>query len=245
MNAFTAIVLLDIRGILRDNVMFINIGMSVTIVAIITVLGLFQHQLPGWSDWYPFMIALSLVGGPGGFGVLFGMLMVDENDSGVRQALAVTPVPPTRLILTRTIVATAWMCVWPAITLSIMNATWRTIDIPAIEWVAIILSYALLAPALALAIPTMAKDKVEALAVFKGLTFCTLVPLALYFVAPDAWYRPLFLISPTAWGIESFDAFRAGSRAGYWWALGGAVYALALLVAAATYLRRIVYKLNV
>jgi ABC-type transport system involved in multi-copper enzyme maturation permease subunit len=209
------------------------------------VLGIFQQHLPGWAAWFPFMIALALVGGPSGFGVLFGLLMVDENDSGVRQALVVTPVPPTTLILTRTVVATVWMCVWPVLTISVMNAAWQAIDLPALEWMAIILCYALLTPALALAIPTLSADKVEALAVFKGLSFVCLIPLALYFVAADAWYRPLFLVSPTAWGIEAFDAFRAGSPAGFGWAAGGAAYALILLGAATYYFRRNVYRLNV
>ncbi len=245
MNAVGSIVLLDLRGILRDNVMFINIGLSLAIVVIITVLGLFQQSLPGWSAWFPFMVALSLAGGPGGFGVLFGMLMVDENDSGVRQALVVTPVPPTRLILTRTVVATLWMCIWPVFTLSVMNAAWQAVDLSAVEWMTIIFCYALLTPSLALAIPTLSADKVEAMAVFKGLSFVCLVPLALYFVSADAWYRPIFLVSPTAWGIEAFDAFRAGDAAGYGWAAGGAIYALLLLTVATYFFRRNVYRLNV
>jgi fluoroquinolone transport system permease protein len=244
MQAVRSIVLLDIRGILRDNVMFINVGMSVVTVAIITALGFYQQHLPGWAAWFPFMIALSLVGGPSGFGVLFGMLMVDESDCGVRQALVVTPVPPTTLILTRTVVATVWMCLWPVLTLWVMNAAWQAIDLSAAEWMTIIFCYALLTPALALAIPALSADKVEALAVFKGLSFVCLIPLALYFVAADAWYRPLFLVSPTAWGIEAFDAFRGGSAAGFAWAAGGAAYALVLLGAAIYYFRSHVYRLN-
>jgi fluoroquinolone transport system permease protein len=245
MSAIGSIVLLDVRGILRDNVMYINVGMSVSTVAIITVLGAYQDHLPGWYAWFPLMIALALVGGPGGFGVLFGMLMVDESDSGVRQALVVTPVPPTTLILTRTLFATLWMCVWPALTLTVMNAAWQALDLALIEWAVLIVCYALLTPALALAIPTLAADKVEALAVFKGLSFISLIPLALYFIGPDAWYRGIFLLSPTGWGIEAFDAFRTGSSGrGYAWAGGGVVYALLLLGVAIHYFRRNVYRLS-
>jgi fluoroquinolone transport system permease protein len=243
MNAVTAIVRLDIRGILRDNVMYINVLLSAVIMAVIAVLGLFQRELPGWIEWFPFMIALSLIGGPGGFGYLFGLLMVDENDSGVRSMLAVTPVPPTTLILTRTVVATAWMCVWPAITVTIMNSTWQAIHIPPLQWFAMIISLAILTPALALAVPTLASDKVEALAIFKGLTFVTLTPLALYLIDADAWYRDLFLLSPTAWAIRAFDAFLNSDINGYGWAAGGALYALGLLAVAVYFFRRNVYKL--
>jgi fluoroquinolone transport system permease protein len=243
MSAVAAIIRLDLRGILRDNVMYINVLVSVVTVAAITVLGLLQEHLPGWRDWFPLMIALSLVSGPGGFGYLFGLLMVDENDTGVRNMLSVTPVRPTTLILTRTAVATAWLCVWPALTITIMNAAWQAIDLPLVEWAALILSLALLTPALALAIPTLASDKVEALAVFKGLTFVTLAPLAIYFLDADAWYRYVFLLSPTGWAVQAFDAFLAESAAGYLWAAGGAVYALVLLGCAIHFFRRNVYKL--
>ncbi|MFN3239261.1 MAG: hypothetical protein ACE37D_19695, partial [Pseudomonadales bacterium] len=63
MSATTALIQLDTRGILRDNVMLINVGLSTVTAIIITVLGLFQEMLPGWAAWFPFMIALSLVSG--------------------------------------------------------------------------------------------------------------------------------------------------------------------------------------
>lgn len=244
MTAITAIVQLDIRGILRDNVMFINVALSTVTVAIIATLGLFQDDLPGWREWFPFMIALSLVSGPGGFGYLFGLLMVDESDSGVRSALVVTPVRPRTLILTRTVVAMAWLCIWPAITISIMNAAWQTLELGLLEWAALIGSLAILAPVIALAIPMMAADKVAALAVFKGLTFVTLLPLAMYFIDVDAWYRLVFLASPTGWAIQAFDAFRGGDGSGYWWAAGGAVYATSLLGMAVHFFQRNIYKLK-
>ncbi len=243
MTAVAAIVKLDLRGITRDNVMGINVFVSTLTVAIIAVLGVFQDSLPGWRDWFPFMVALALISGPGGFGYLFGLLMVDENDTGVRAMLSVTPVPPTTLIVTRTVVAFAWLCIWPAITLSIMNGTWQVIDIPLSAWAALILSLAFLAPLLALAIPTLANDKVEALAYFKGLTFITLIPLAMYFIEGSPWYESFFLLSPTGWSIKAFEAFIAGSAAGYLWAAGGAAYVVVLLVTTVHFLLRNVYRL--
>ena len=62
MNAFAALVQLDIRGILRDDVMLINVGMSVVTIVVITTLGAFQQHLPGWADWFPFMVAYTFGG---------------------------------------------------------------------------------------------------------------------------------------------------------------------------------------
>ena len=243
MTAVAAIVRLDMRGIARDNVMAINVVVSALIVAVIAVLGLFQDSLPGWREWFPFMVALSLVSGPGAFGYQFGLLMVDENDTGVRDMLSVTPVRPTTLVLTRTVVSLTWLCVWPVVTIAIMNGTWQAIDMPLLAWAAVILSVALLAPLLALTIPTLAVDKVEALAYFKGLTFITLIPLAMYFIEGSPWYESFFLISPTGWTIKAFDALVAGSASGYLWAAGGAAYLLALLATAVHFLLRNVYRL--
>lgn len=241
-GAVYSIAMLDARGISRDHVALATIALSMIGTFTITALGAFQNILPGWSAWFPFMVAFSLLGGPGGFGFLFGLLMVDEGDTGVRQALAVSPVRPTLFILTRTAIATAWMTVWPLASIYLMNWTWRAIDLPLRQWLAIVAPLALLTPALALVIPTLANDKVGALAVFKGLSFLTLVPLALYFVPGNVWYRPLFLVSPTAWVVEAYRAFLdTGAQYGYGWALGGAAYAVVLLAGVVCLFRRKLY----
>ena len=242
--ALYSIVRLDVRGIRRDHVALATITLSVLGTFAITVLGAFQDRLPGWAAWFPFMVAISLLGGPGGFGFLFGLLMVDEGDTGVRQALAVSPVQPTLFMLTRTTIATAWMTVWPLASIYLMNWTWRGIDLPLSQWVAIVLPLALLTPALSLVIPALAQDKVGALAVFKGVSFITLIPLALYFVPGDAWYRLVFLVSPTAWVIEAYQAFLGQIVAsGYRWARGAA-YAMVLLGLVVHLFRRNVYRLH-
>jgi hypothetical protein len=244
MSATAAIVKLDIRGISRDQVMLINVLLSAATMTVIAVLGAFQASLPGWIEWFPFMIALALVSGPSGFGYMFGLLMVDENDSGVRDALSVTPVTPSRLMLTRTAIAVVWMSLWPMMSIAIMNSTWQALHLSIVEWWVLVLSLAVLTPACALAIPAFAKDKVEALGVFKGITFITLAPLALYFIDAEAAYRPAFLIVPTGWAVFAFDAFVAKDPVGYAWAAGGVLYGVALLAATVALYRRKVYRLE-
>ena len=217
MSAVTAIFQLDIKGILRDDVMLINVGMSVLTIVVITTLGAFQDHLPGWADWFPFMVALTLVSGLG-FAFMFGLLMVEESDTGVRNAMLITPVSPNLFIITRTLLATGWMLIWPYITIVIMNSTWQVLHLSALELITVVVMVGLLAPAMALAMPVMSSDKVEAFAIFKGINFIMMIPLALYFFDADAWYRPLFLVSPTAWTIEAFNALIAGESIGYLWA---------------------------
>ena len=243
MSAFTALVRLDIKGILRDDVMLITIVMSIIPIVIITMLGIFQDHLPGWADWFPFLVAYTLVGGLS-FAFMFGLLMVEERDNGVLDAMLVTSISPNVFILTRTLLATVWMLVWPYITIVIMNSTWQVLHLSTLELFTVVAMLALLTPALALAMPVLGSDKVEALAISKGINFIMMIPLALYFFDADAWYRPLFLVSPTAWTIETFDALIADDSIGYLWAAGGTGYALVLLIASVVAFRRKVYKLG-
>ena len=240
-----SLILLDVRGIRRDHVALATVGLSVMGTLAITLLGFFQHRLPGWSAWFPFMVAVSLLGGPGGFGFLFGLMMVEEGDTGARDALSVTPVPPTLVLLTRTVVVAGWMAVWPLASVYLMNWGWRAIDFPLAYWLAVIGPLAIVSPALALLIPAVAEDKVGALAVFKGLSFIMLLPLALFIISPEAWYRVLFLLSPTGWVMEAFLAYLDGAGArGYQWSMAGAAYGLLLLASAVGVFRRKIYRLD-
>lgn len=245
MRSLVAIVALDVRGICRDHVAVATLLLSFVGTAAITLLGTMQDRLPGWAEWFPLMVAVSLVGSPGGFGLLFGLLMVDEGDTGVRSALAVSPVKPVVFLVTRTVVATTWVLVWPLASVYLMNWTWQVIDLPLAHWLAVVLPLALFTPALALVIPTLADDKVGALAVFKGLSFLMLIPLALYVAPGQAWYRPFFLLSPAAWVMEAYLDFLDGHAAsGYWWASGGAAYAVVLFAVVAFAYVRNVYQLR-
>lgn len=243
MGAVSSVVLLDLRGVRRDHVASATVLLSLLGTAAVTALGAFQHRPPGWSAWFPFIVAVSLVGAPASFGFLFGLLMVEEGDTGVRDALAVTPVRPTLLLLIRTVVATVWIAVWLLASVYLMNSTWRILDLSLAHWLAVVTPLALLTPAFTLLIPTLAGDKMGALAVFKGLSFFTLIPLALFFIPGNAPYRSLLLLSPTGWIVEAYRAFVSHlPGSGYRSTLGGTVYAALLLAAVVHHFRRRVYR---
>jgi hypothetical protein len=243
MRAAASIVKLDLRGVRRDHVALATVLLSIIGVAGITVLGAFQHRLAGWQAWFPFIVAVSLVGGPSGFGFLSGLLMVEEGDTAVRDALAVTPISPRVFLLVRTVVATAWMAVWPLASVYLMNWTWGAVHLSLTDWLALVIPLALMTPAFALLIPALAHDKVGALAVFKGLAFVTLFPLVLFFIPVDAGYRPVLLASPTGWVIEAYLAFLGDRPAsGLRWSLGAVMYAMTLLVIVVHLFQRKVYR---
>jgi hypothetical protein len=244
MSAVASIIGLDLRGIRRDHVALATVLLSVLGTVAITVVGAIPQRPSGWSTWFPFIVAVSLLGGPSGFGFLFGLLMVEETDTGVRDALAVMPVPPGRFLLVRTVVVTTWVAAWSLTSVYLMNWSWQGVDLSLSSWLAVVIPLALFTPAFALLIPALARDKVGALAVFKGLSFLTLTPLARFLVSDDAVYRFLFLVSPTGWVIEAYRAFLAHvPTSGAGWATGALVYAAALLAIVVALFRRRVYRL--
>jgi hypothetical protein len=245
MSPVATMVLNDVREVRRDRVLSATVALSLAGVLTITVLGVFQNRLPGWVDWFPLLVVVSLLGGPGGFGFLFGLLMVDESDTGVRDALAVTPVPPRLFLLVRTGVATLWMAAWPLASVYLMNWTWRALDLSFVSWLAVILPLALFTPSFALLIPTVARDKVGALAISKVLTFLALAPLALFFIPEGAAYRHVLLLSPTAFVVEAYRAFlRDLPGQGAAWSLGALVYAAGLLAIVVQRFRAKVYRMH-
>lgn len=229
MSPTQAILRLDLKGVFRDNVMMANISLSFVGMIVITVVGYYQSDNSAAVAWFPFLIIMALISNPPAYGFLFGLLMVDERDTDVRKALAISPVSPVYFLLLRTVLSTSIMIVWPLITVFVMNSTWQALPVTYLEVFVVGLGLAFMAPVVALCIASYAKNKVEALALFKGLNFLLLLALALEFIPEDAFYRLFFLISPTSWSFMAFDAFADNlPLKGYMWALGGAIYTVVI-----------------
>jgi hypothetical protein len=117
------------------------------------------------------------------------------------------------------------------------------VSLPAAAWAALLILTALLAPTVALAVPAIARNKVEALVLFRALGAVLMAPL-FTFILGDVWYRYAFLISPAGFVVEAYRAFLTGGGAAYLWIATGALYAVALLAIAIARFRRIVYRMN-
>lgn len=241
MKPTLAILLLDWKGITRDAVLALNASLSVGVMLAITVIGALRGDEPAWARWFPALVALSLLTGPPSWGFLFGLLMVDEKDTGVRGALAVTPVSARRMLGVRSLFSLGLMTAWPLVSLAVMNATWRVLDVAWWAWLPLVATLALGAPLTALSVSAVAGNKVEAMALYKGINFAALTPLALYLVPPEAGWRWLFFALPSTWGLEAFEALHTGRDATGWLA-GALAFHVVLLLAALRAWTRGVYK---
>ena len=158
------------------------------------------------------------------FGVLVGLLVLDEKDDDTLMALRVTPISMRAYTLYRGAAAVLLSALYVCIALpltgllpsSLLRAT-----------VPIALLSGTTAPVFALLLATLARNKVEGLALMKALSVLMLGPLAAYFVGP--YWQLVFGVLPTYWPAK---ALWVAAEGGISWpyVLAGLTYNLALTV---------------
>lgn len=222
----------DIVSITRDSVM-VNIVVMLFMLAgaasILRHMGLY----PEW--WHNTQLLLLLCYMPG-MGYLFAMLIVDEMDSGVNQALLVSPASVMGVLWARVALPTAFVIAYAFLFIY----TARAIYLPFIQWLVPVLTLSLSVAWVTLLIPAIARDKVQALGLFKVLNRYTAIATVGLFIPQDAWYRPVLWLTPASWALNGIEAFIAGNAGtGYAWSFGGLVFFALLVAHAATlYIRR-------
>jgi fluoroquinolone transport system permease protein len=159
------------------------------------------------------------------FGVLVGLMVLDEKDDDTLTALRVTPISMSGYALYKGGAAVVLSSVYVLVALpltGLLPASLLAAVVPAA-----ILS-GLMAPIFALVVATFAANKVEGLALMKALGIFMLGPLAAYFVGPSYW-QLLFGLLPTYWPAKAF--WVAGEGGAFWpYVLAGLAYELVLLV---------------
>ena len=188
------------------------------------------------ANYYPMILSFFFVLQiPLLFGVLVGLLVLDERDDGTLTALRVTPISLMGYALYRGGAAVFLSFAYVLITLRFSGFAPSSL-LPAIVVVAFLSG--LLSAVFATILATFAANKVEGMAVTKGLATLMVGPLAAYFIHSD--WQLLFGLLPTYWPAK---AFWVASEGGTFWpyAVVGLAYILLLLVVFSRRFRRKVF----
>jgi len=118
-------------------------------------------------------------------------MLIDERDENILSAL--------RVVAVRLLSGTTIAFLYAVMAFVLLGGTGTSF----LLFLPCACMFALLAPIIALTIVGLSQNKIEALAVFKGLDLLVMLPLLGFFV-PPAW-EYLFWVFPQFWTIAAFE----------------------------------------
>ena len=158
------------------------------------------------ADYYPIIVALLILTPPLYYGVVLGLLLLEEKDENVLLAVAVTPITLRNYLFARVAVYT--LVSLPLI--FVVHELIGVIEIDRTQLALIAIVTSLNTPLLVMLLAAFCKNQLEGFVIGKGMSPLHLLPLAMFFV-PDYWHV-LCGILPTYWPIIAY--FTAVSEAG-------------------------------
>ncbi|MDP6536800.1 MAG: hypothetical protein QGG02_10815 [Gammaproteobacteria bacterium] len=187
-----------------------------------------QFQNFDLRDYYPIVVALLILTPPLYYGVVMGLLLLEEKDENVLLAVAVTPITLRNYLFAR-------VAVYTLVSLPLIFVVHELIDVIEIDstqlaLIAIVAS--LNTPLVVMLMAAFCKNQLEGFVIGKGMSPFLLLPLAMFFV-PDYWHI-LCGILPTYWPIIAY--FTAVNEAG-----SGLFFGFAIVMAIIMQLAAIVW----
>jgi fluoroquinolone transport system permease protein len=213
MSALRSLTLADVRNVNRDSLLRLMLLYPWLLA------GLLRWVIPflaeGFADRFdarPYYGMLTSFFGtmlmPQLFGYVIGFMLLDERDDGTLTALRVTPLSLERYLLYKLVTPVVVSVVAVYIFIPVVDL----VTVPYAPLLPIALVAAVEAPIFALLLASLAGNKVQGLAVMKGLSLVLVTPILAYFTpAPWQW---LFGLVPTFWPVKAFWQALAGEP---WW----------------------------
>ena len=222
----------DLRTVRRDSMLVtVMLGPFLYAAALWFLPALTDHIARAYAfDLVPYhsaiVSAFCVLGPPLLLGAVLSLQLLDERDQNTLAALRVTPVPPGAYPAYRagsTILLTTFSVLASLVVSGQVDARTLALGVP------IALMAGLLAPVLGFVMTSLARNKIEGLAVMRviGLAVFT-VPMIPFFVLDSPW-QLAFGVLPPYWPVRAFwSAFDGGT---YWpYVVGGLLYNAALVM---------------
>ena len=239
-SALGALLAADLRNIRRDTLLrFLLAYPLVTGILLRYLIPFAEQGLRSTYDirpHYPLLVPFfGMITMPAMAGLVIGLLLLDERDEGTMTALQVTPLPMRAYLGYRMLLPTLWSIAAIFIMVPLMGIG----SVGARSLLAIGVVGALLAPIFALIFIAFAANKVQGLALSKGISVLLSGPFIAWFV-PAPW-QYLFGIFPSYWPMKAYWAETAGGN--MWpWLAGGVVVAALYIVPLLMRFNRTLYR---
>ncbi len=205
MKSILSLIRYDLRQILRDSMLILLVSIPLIMVVVIrAILPLVDNALGSYAlqiqDFMPLIFSyFFLMLCPSLFGLASALLLLDDLDDQILHMVRVTPLPYKRYLFYRiaifTMVPSFFYILLTSVLMSYPISHW-----PGFMLIAAIAS--LFGPMFALLILSLARNKIEGIAMMKATGIFLIAPVAGYFIT--TWHRHLFFILPTYAPLRAF-----------------------------------------
>ena len=209
MQKLLRLVDLDLRMIMREQMLwfmlFVVPGLQFSMALLL--LPWLEGHFPVMADYRQLIVMLMTLQVVTSIGFVLASMLLDERDEQVLAALRAMPIGVITFIFYRLCIGTAMAVLFSYAMLSVPGLGGLS---PASRLTAAFL-FASAAPITTLALAAFSSNKVEGLAVYKGLSLILLIPAASFFI--DSWLQYALGIVPVYWALHYLDKTLAGEPA--------------------------------
>ncbi len=188
--------------------------------------------------YFPVIVALIILTPPLYYGVVLGLLVLEEKDENVLLAVAVTPIRLRNYLFTR-------ITIYTLISIPLIVIVHEIIDVIAIElWqlVLVAMAVSLNTPLVVLLLAAFCKNQLEGFVIGKGMSPVILLPLAMYFV--PGYLHLACGVLPTYWPIIAYYTAIDASGSSVFFTIAIVMSVIVQAVAIAWLYRRFENKLS-
>jgi fluoroquinolone transport system permease protein len=205
-NRTLALLRLDARNLLRDPMLLLITCLPILVAILMRFFIPFlarlvmEHLNFDLQPWYALITSFFLMLGPLMYGWVIGFMLLDERDENILEYISVTPLGKTGFLSYRTGLPILLSFVMAFVLVALIGL----VPFAPLRILPVALLAAIEAPILALFLAAFAGNKVEGLALGKGVGFAFMAPLAAVFI-PMPW-QYLAGVLPPYWVAKLFIA---------------------------------------
>ena len=235
MTRILALSLVDIKNIFREQILYVMF-----VFAPIVQFLLARYAIPMAGEYFPvikpynfLLLLLIILQVVNGIGFVISSIMLDERDEEVLTALRTLPLSAWFFLGYRLLFA---MTIAFLFGLAMIKGT----GLVAVSWLVSLAAaflFSLITPIVLLIMTTFSRNKVEGLAVYKGINLVLLLPAAAFFVPSP--YQHFFSPIPTHWTFQVFDRLLSAEPAMFLWVAAVVFHSILIGLLAAVFRRRV------